>query len=102
MKQQLTEHSTEPLLRRTALIQQHTGALTRDAASLSAFIATGGNAEYSRRFGAAAASLAETGHTPDHLAQKLETKIRSRGNAGLQRDHIQGRPDVTLDPEIPL
>jgi hypothetical protein len=94
---QLTAQSTERLLRRTALIQQHTGALTRDAAALSAFIATGGNADYSRAFGVGAAALAEKGHTPDQLAQKLETRIRARDTQGLQRDRTQGRPDITLD-----
>jgi hypothetical protein len=86
------------------LIQHHTGALTRDAASLSAFVANGGNSEYSRRFGAAAAALAETGQTPDQLTQKLQTRPQSRGAPGIQRDHTQGRPDLTLDPdrEMPL
>lgn len=86
------------------MIQLHTGALTRDAASLSAFIATGGNSEYSRRFGAGAAALAETGQTPDQLAQKLQTRLQSRGAPGLQREHTQSRPDIPLDPnrEMPL
>lgn len=101
---ELTEESTERLLRRTALIQAHTGALTRDAASLAAFIATGGNSEYSRRFGAATASLAATGHTPDQLAHKLETRLHSRATSDFQRDRTPGRPDITLDlnREIPL
>jgi hypothetical protein len=101
---QLTKESTERLLRRTALIQLHTGALTRDAASLSASIATGGDSDYSRRFGAAAAALAQTGHTPDQLAQKLETRLRSRGAPALQRDYTQSHPDIKLDPnrEMPL
>jgi hypothetical protein len=99
---QLTQQSTGRLLRRTALIQLHTGTPTRDAASLSAFIATGGNSEYSRRFGAGAARLAETGYTLDQLAQKLETRLQSRGASSLQREH--NRPDLTLDPdrEMPL
>jgi hypothetical protein len=101
---QLTDQSTEKLFRRTSLIQFDTGALTRDAASLSAFIATGGNSDYSRRFGAAAAALAEKGHTPDQLAQRLETMGRSRGAPGLQRDHARDHPEIALDlnREFPL
>lgn len=99
---QLTEQSTVRLLRRTALIQQLTGALTRDAASLSACIATAGNSGYSRQFGAGAAALSEKGHTADQLAQKLETRIRSRDNQGFQRDRIQGRPDMRLDPDCEM
>jgi hypothetical protein len=101
---ELAEPSTERLLRRTALIQRHTGALARDAASLSAFMGTGGDTDYSRRFGEAVALWGKTEHTPERLAQRIEARIRSKGAPGLQHDHTPGRPDVTLDPnrEMPL
>jgi hypothetical protein len=99
---ELTEQSMERLLRRTALIQRHTGALARDAASLSAFMATGGDPEYSRRFGETVALWGKTEHTPERLAQRIEARVRSRGTPGPQRDHTSGRPDITVDPNREL
>jgi hypothetical protein len=96
---ELTEQSTERLLRRTALIQSHTGALARDAASLSAFMATGGDSEYSRRFGEAVALWGKTEHTPQRLAQRIEAKVRSRATPGLRRDQTPGRADIALRPQ---
>ena len=95
----MKEESIQLLLRRTALIQKGTGATTRDAASLAACIATGGNHEYSRRYAEAAAHLAATGHTADELARKLQAQIRSRSNPGFRRDQGLGRPGPTVDPD---
>src|SRR5271165_2082827 len=95
----MTEESTQLLLRRTALIQEETGATTRDAASLAACIATGGNHAYARRYAEAAAHLAATGHTADELARKVQTQIRSKSNAGFRRDHGLGRSGLTVDPD---
>ena len=93
----MTEESLKRLARRTALIQKETGATTRDAASLAACIATGGDHEYARRFAGAVAALAAKGHTADQLPGRLQ--IRSKSNEGFQRDHSPDRPDLTTDPD---
>ena len=95
----MTEESTQLLIRRTAIIQEETGATTRDAASLAACIATGGNHDYSRRYAKAAAHLAATGHTADELARKLQTQIRPESNPGIRRDHGLRRSDLKVDPD---
>jgi hypothetical protein len=95
----MTDESTQKLLRRTALIQQETGATTRDAASLAACIATGGNHEYSRRYAAGAANLAAKGHTADELARKLQVQIRSKSNQVFGCVPSPDRPDLTVDPD---
>jgi hypothetical protein len=91
----MTEESLQRLARRTALIQEETGATTRDAASLAACIATGGDNEYARQFAGAVAALASKGHTADQLPGRLE--IRSKSNEGFERDHSPDRWDLTAD-----
>ena len=95
----MTEESTRKLLRRTTLIQKETGAITRDAASLAACIATGGDHAYSRRYAEAAAHLAATGHTADALARNLQEQNRSQSNPGFRRVHGPVRSDLTVDPD---
>jgi hypothetical protein len=93
----MTEESLQRLARRTALIQEETGATTRDAASLAACIATGGDHEYARRFAGAVTALASKGHTADQLAGRLQT--RSKSNQGFRREHSLDRSDLTADPD---
>jgi hypothetical protein len=92
----MTKESIQRLARKTALIQEETGAITRDAASLAACIATGGDHEYARRFAGAVTTLASKGHTADQLAGRLQT--RSKSNHGFQPDHSPDRLDLTVDP----
>jgi hypothetical protein len=94
----LTEESTEKILRRAAIIQAHLGAPTRDATSVSAFLATGGNGEYARRFSVAADALATRGHSPDEISRRLAARIESKSKHAFRRDHRADRSDLTVDP----